>query len=86
MIKPKRLRAPTMQDNTLKLGYANVDGTPDIVTCWGNGCGRADSRLIMHTFCIAEIHGKTLVDHFKERGYDISTIKFSIKKSIKSEQ
>lgn len=40
---------------------------------------KADGSLLAAAFTSVEIHGKTLRAHLEERGYDITTLRFSIK-------
>jgi hypothetical protein len=44
---------------------------------------RPDGSLLHTAFCFQEIHGKTLIQHLEERGYDISTLQFSVKRNRK---
>lgn len=44
---------------------------------------RPDGSLLHTAFCSQEIHGKTLIQHLEERGYDISTLQFSVKRKWK---
>jgi hypothetical protein len=89
----KKFRAPRAKDGELKLQWGKLRyDNPDICVVWGNGCHKADSRLIMHTFCSknADPHtmpifskmNPSLVEELEKRGYDITTLKFSIKKKV----
>ena len=70
----------------LKLQWGSIErGEPkDVCYVWGDGCSSRDSRLLHWIFCCAKTTfgepEKSFVEQLKERGYDISTIRFSIQK------
>lgn len=85
--KIKRWRAPKARDGQVKLQYGKLpNDTHDICVVWGNGCGKADSRLIMSAFTQKTFRPGTfdsnpsLVEELDRRGYDITTLRFSIEK------
>lgn len=89
-----RWRSPKAKPGELKLVYRKLpDENPDICTVWGDGAGHngADSALLFNVFCNkrtrfdSKILDPSFVDELKERGYDITTIKFSIQKKSVSE-
>ncbi len=41
----------------------------------------ADGHLLYNAFCCEKIAGKTLVEHLEERGFDITTLRFDIKRA-----
>lgn len=50
---------------------------------FGSPC-RPDGHLLYGAFCFVEVmKGKTLVQELEERGYDITTLQFSIKRKWK---
>jgi hypothetical protein len=54
----------------------------DIEYNWGDGCSRADGALLHDTFSHAKnCLDSTFVDEITARGYDITTLRFTIKKS-----
>lgn len=67
------------------------DMTPDVVYNHGPGCDRADMRLLNSVMGNPRPHlsfpdgqkieyEKSLLDELVERGYDLTTLKFSIRK------
>lgn len=86
-MKIKRYRCPKAKQNELILQWGKLPHeSPDIVVAWGEGCAKADSRLLMSAFCSKHYNPGTydsnpsLVDELSNRGYDIETLKFVIKK------
>lgn len=71
----------------LKIQWGKLpDDNPDIVISHGgSGAGKPDAHLLYQVFC-CQIYGfkgyedrrPSFVDQLKERGYDITTIKFSV--------
>jgi hypothetical protein len=58
---------------------------PDVIYAWGEGCSKRDSALLFSVFGSKrpDWQGQlqdSLLDDLKARGYDLSTIKFSIRK------
>lgn len=69
---------------------------PDIVYCWGPGTSRRDTLLLHHRLGSPQVElvhgddavklgrnwnfGKSFLDELEERGYDLTTLKFSIQK------
>ena len=61
--------------------------SPDIIYSWGEGTDRADRALLHHVFGSPRYtyDGKTdpgLFDELEARGYDLTTLKFSIEKRM----
>lgn len=81
--KPRELRA--------RWGLDDVGDGPDLVFAWGEGCHKGDAALLSDLFNHAKLYGyiqcaennKSFLQHLKERGYDISTLRFSIQKLAK---
>jgi hypothetical protein len=69
MKRPPRKKPNTIQVNWSKLPHSS----PDYVVAWGEGCFSYDARLAMAAI-------SSLGDELKERGYDITTIRFSIQR------
>ena len=94
----KRYRAPKAKPGQLKMQYGKLpDDNPDLCVAWGDGCGREDSRLLHNMFCSKrqrmtfgderEKEGpvafdQSFVDELASRGYDITTLKFSVQKVV----
>ncbi len=80
-------RLPRQKKGVLELSYGRLEKgeNPDVVYTCGEGCDRADLRLLHYHFSwgrlkIGREQEPSLVEDLIKRGYDISTIKFSIKK------
>ena len=89
----KRLRKPKMENGELRMYWGRPDrhDSPDVVLAWqGDGTMRADTRLLHYHLCcqrpdvrVNPLFSKmepSLIEELKARGYDITTLKFSIKK------
>lgn len=82
----KRFRTPAAKEGELLVKYGQQYGEHDLFYCYpANECGmRADSRLLVAAFESVAIHdGKTLRTLLEERGYDITTLKLTVKKLAK---
>lgn len=90
----KRWRKPTAKQGELKVAYGKLDrwSDPDIIFCWGPGTSGRDSRLL-HLFFGTErprtdysvippriTFDKSMLQELEARGYDLTTLKFSIQK------
>jgi hypothetical protein len=79
----KRFREPKAKEGELLVKFGKNNGDLDIQYCWPeNDCGmKRDSRVVMFA-----LEGKNALDNkslrqiLEERGYDITTLKFSIMK------
>jgi len=81
---PKRFRTPKAKDGELLVKYGQEYGERDLFYCWPENDGgmKADSRLLMMAFEQEKILGdKPLRKLLEERGYDITTLKFTIQKA-----
>lgn len=76
----KRWRTPSAKPGELKVAFGQEHGELDLYYCHGGGgAGRADSRLLSIAFESTDIiDGKNLRQELQDRGYDITTLKFSI--------
>ena len=94
----KRFRKPKMSDGELKMYWGKPDkhDGPDVVLAWqGDASMRRDTNLLHYHLCSAKpdlsarpLFSKmnpSLIEELKDRGYDITTLKFSIKKLPKKE-
>ena len=90
----KRLRTPKLQDGELRMywGREPHDRTPDIMLAWqGDSLMKRDTALLHYVMCSKKPTinlGKvdwsamqpSLIEELDARGYDLTTLKFSIKK------
>lgn len=81
----KRYRKPTAKTGELLVKYGNDCGDEDLFYCHPeNGCGmKRDSKMLMIAFertVIFQEDGRTLRQELEARGYDITTLKFSVMK------
>ena len=79
----KRCRTPKAKDGELLVKFGQEYGDKDLYYCYPeNECGmKRDSKILMFAFERNEVwEGKTLRDELEARGYDITTLKFTIKK------
>lgn len=83
----KRYREPKAKPGELKAQWGKLKyDTPDLCYAWGDGCSKADSHLIHNVFSSGRFHpgsfeqDKSLLEELEERGYDLTTMKFSIQK------
>jgi hypothetical protein len=63
------------------------DSAPDLIYSWGEGCSKRDGALlnwIIGSKRPPSIHGQkwepSLIEELRDRGYDLSTLEFSIRK------
>jgi hypothetical protein len=90
----KRLRAPKAKPGELKAQWGKLphDG-PDMCYAWGPGIGSCDAHLLHNLLNRQPLehdyesrdrfpykYGKSFMDELKERGYDITTLKFYVRK------
>jgi hypothetical protein len=89
----KRLPMPAAKPGQLIARWAKLDRHigPDLCYSWGDGCDRTDSRLLHDTltaptpppvFRPDEPWGPSFVEELEARGYDITTLRFSISKKV----
>lgn len=78
----KRWRTPTAKPGELKAAYgrSEYDTSLDLQYAWGaDGAGKADARVLMSALEDADVFdGKNLRQVLTDRGYDITTLRFSI--------
>ncbi len=72
--KPNELRIAWTRDRTMG---------PDFAYAWGDGCHKSDARLLHLMLETKTSDGVTVLDELKARGYDLTTIRFSVKKAAK---
>ncbi len=85
----KRYREPKANPGELKAQYGKLKhDSPDIIYAWGDGCSSADARLLHYVMSREWYHpadgtwGDSFIKELEKRGYDITTLKFSIKKLV----
>ena len=80
----KRWREPKAKPGEIKIQYGRVRGEyyPDLCFVWGSGTSRSDARLL-HNVIASERYrffdvSNSLLDELEKRGYDLTTLNFSI--------
>ena len=83
--KLKRWRRPTASPGELKIAFGKSEGDIDLFYCHGGGgASRPDARLLSHFFeRVTYFDGRNLRQELEHRGYDITTLKFSIQQKVK---
>lgn len=84
-MKEKRNRKPKVKDYQIKAYWGmipNESRFPELCMTWGNGIPKPDINLL---FSIFRNERHDVLKELKKRGYDMSTLKFSIEK-IKEEE
>jgi hypothetical protein len=83
---PRRLRAPKAKPGELVAKWGKVEGMEDVCYAWGDGVSKCDAHLL-NSALSAKQHrpfdgswSPSFLDELKSRGYDITTLKFSIRK------
>lgn len=89
----KRLRNPKMKDGELRMYWGRPDphDSPDVVLAWqGDSRMKADTALLHMIICskrpdyrklpIFSVMEPSLLEELVARGYDLTTLKFSIMK------
>ena len=89
----KRLRRPKLKDGELRMywGREDHDRTPDVILAWqGNRMMKRDTAMLHYHMCSKRPNPfkqplwsemlPSMIEELEERGYDITTLKFSIMK------
>lgn len=83
-MKTRKPRVPKVKPGQLRATWGKTapDDWPDVVYVWGgSGASRPDGRILSRAFEEVEIfEGRTLRKELEARGYDITTLEFSIMK------
>ena len=75
----KRYRTPKAKPGELLVKYGQEHGDLDLYFCYGGkGATSRDSKMLMLAFERDIGFGKSLREELEERGYDITTLKFSV--------
>lgn len=78
----KRYRAPKAKPHELLVQYGKAFGDLDLYFCHGGGAATSrDAKLFMMAFERDLGWGKTLRQELVERGYDITTLKLTVRHS-----
>jgi hypothetical protein len=93
MPKPKRWRIPNAKAGELKATWGKPDpwNKADLCYVWGEGCAKADGAILctalegngfQHNYgCQTKVDlGPNFRAELEKRGYDITTLKFSVRK------
>ena len=89
MDKKRRWRTPKTRSGQLKIQYGKLRyDSPDIIYCRGEGVPRCDGSLLHHVFGSKRYRydgelDESLYDELEKRGYDLTTLSFSIEKKQK---
>lgn len=88
----KRWRAPRAKQGQLKAQWGKLPhDSPDLIFVWGEGVPRVDGRLLYHALTRQDYSVATkewypgFVEQLEKRGYDLTTLKFSISKKSTQE-
>lgn len=80
----RRWRTPEAKPGQLLARYGRADrySRPSIVYAWGaGGAAKPDSRILCAALEeIAVCDGRSLADELERRGYDLTTLRFSIQR------
>jgi hypothetical protein len=90
-VKKRRWRTPTAKPGEVKIVYGRASryDKPDICAAWGaDGAAKSDARAVMHALTekrlgyafpsMAVEQHPSLIEELEARGYDITTLRFTI--------
>lgn len=82
-----RRRMPRAKPGELKAQWGDSrEQGEDIYLAHGEGIHRSDAHLLYGALCTtygSALVERSLIDELERRGYDITTLKFSIQKKVK---
>jgi len=80
LARQKRFRSVAAKPRQLVARWGRVDGELAITYTWGGqGAQKADARILMRALeDVVIIDGKTLAEELEARGYDLTTLRFSV--------
>lgn len=83
----KRYRTTKAKPGQLLVKFGQEYGNKDLYFCHGSdGATKADGKMLMLAFESVDVgFGKSLRQELIDRGYDITTLKFTITKKLISE-
>lgn len=86
----KRYRRPKTVEGEIKFQKGKVDGEVDMCIFYGDNVPRWDRALVLNMLCSERQHTDlstcrpkftpSFIDELEARGYDLETLRFSIKK------
>lgn len=86
----KRYRRPKVIEGQIKMQKGKVDGDVDMCIFYGDNVPRCDRALVMNVMCSERPRlnistrryefDPSFIDELDARGYDIDTLKFSIRR------
>ena len=81
---------PPKKDGAIKFQYGRCEGDLDFLVMYGNDVPRCDRALVMNLFTSQTrdfnqetrrpVFSDSFIDELDKRGYDTSTIKFSVER------
>jgi len=84
----KRWRMVDAKPDQLRVAFGLFERgeEPELVYAWGEGTQKADVNLLMSLFEgrgeeVANLSDGSIVQEFAKRGYDITTLKFTIQRN-----
>jgi len=79
-MRPRRFRSVVAKPRQLVARWGRVDGELAIAYAWGGqGAQKPDSRILMRALeDVVILDGKTLAQELEARGYDLTTLRFSV--------
>lgn len=97
--KQKRLRTPKLEDGELRIYWGREPrGYPEIMFAWqGDRAMKRDTNLLHYVMCSKKpkinlgkidwsVMEPSLFEELDARGYDLTTLKFSVKKKNESKE
>jgi hypothetical protein len=86
----RRYRRPKVIEGQIKMQKGKIDGDVDMCIFYGDNVQRCDRALVMNVLCGERQHTDlssmrpkfepSLIDELERRGYDLDTLRFSIKR------
>ena len=93
----KRLRTPKLKDGELRMywGKPSRHDNPDVVLAWqGDQLMKRDTNMLHYYMCskrpdplakpLYSVMQPSMLEELEARGYDITTLKFSIQKKVQA--
>ena len=77
--RPRKPRQPKPGFLTALWGKMSRGEDPELCYAWGEGIPKCDARLLNSALCSPYSHETSFYEELENRGYDMTTLKFSIK-------